>query len=69
MYSDRLTGVLTTDDYLRLREKTKIEMSAVEYRIASLEKKATFPGKNDLFDFWRPLPDLNRCRRRERAVS
>ncbi len=32
-------------------------------------KKATFPEKNDLFDIWRPLPDLNRCRRRERAVS
>ena len=32
-------------------------------------KKATFPEENDLFDIWRPLPDLNRCRRRERAVS
>ena len=32
-------------------------------------KKATFPKKNDLFEIWRPLPDLNRCRRRERAVS
>lgn len=32
-------------------------------------KKATFPEKSDLVEFWRPLPDLNRCRRRERAVS
>ena len=32
-------------------------------------KKATFQEKSDLFDIWRPLPDLNRCRRRERAVS
>ena len=32
-------------------------------------KKATFPEENDLSDIWRPLPDLNRCRRRERAVS
>ena len=32
-------------------------------------KKATFTEKSDLFEIWRPLPDLNRCRRRERAVS
>jgi site-specific DNA recombinase len=139
MYSDRLTGVLTTEDYLRLSEKVKIEMSSLENRMAQLEngkteyledkirafelaqkaaslystqnesekrkllnfvcsnsswkdgilspnyrkpfdllavtntafkdKKATFTGKSDLFDIWRPLPDLNRCRRRERAVS
>ena len=32
MYSDRLTGVLTTDDYMRLSKKTKIEMLTAEYR-------------------------------------
>ncbi len=32
-------------------------------------KKATSLAKSDLLDIWRPLPDLNRCRRRERAVS
>ena len=32
-------------------------------------KKATSPKKSDLLMIWRPLPDLNRCRRRERAVS
>ena len=33
------------------------------------QKKATSLAKSDLLDIWRPLPDLNRCRRRERAVS
>ena len=33
------------------------------------QKMATFPEKNDHLEIWRPLPDLNRCRRRERAVS
>ncbi len=33
------------------------------------QKKATSPQKSDLIEVWRPLPDLNRCRRRERAVS
>lgn len=32
-------------------------------------KEATFHKKSSLFNRWRPLPDLNRCRRRERAVS
>ena len=32
-------------------------------------KKATSLAKSDLVEIWRPLPDLNRCRRRERAVS
>ena len=36
-----------------------------EYQI----KKATFQEKSGLLNLWRPLPDLNRCRRRERAVS
>ena len=37
--------------------------------MAYQRKKATFPEENDLSNIWRPLPDLNRCRRRERAVS
>ena len=44
------------------------DMIAV-YSFDYLRKKVTFPEKSDLFDIWRPLPDLNRCRRRERAVS
>jgi hypothetical protein len=44
------------------------DMIAVS-NMAYHRKKATFPEENDLSDIWRPLPDLNRCRRRERAVS
>jgi hypothetical protein len=44
------------------------DMIAV-YNQAYQREKATNPKKSDLFDIWRPLPDLNRCRRRERAVS
>ena len=42
-----------------------IAVTTDEYK----QKKVTNPKKSDLFDIWRPLPDLNRCRRRERAVS
>ena len=44
---------------------TMIAVSNLNYQ----RKKATNPKKSDLSDIWRPLPDLNRCRRRERAVS
>ncbi len=56
-------GGILTPNY-----RKPFDMIAV-YNTDYLKKKATFPQKNDLFEIWRPLPDLNRCRRRERAVS
>src|SRR6266571_8379756 len=56
------------DGELNPNFRKPFDMIAVSNQ-AYKRKKATFPKKSDLFDNWRPLPDLNRCRRRERAVS
>ena len=60
-------GLFDTGCHQRMTKAELIAMAVThnEYK----KEKATSPEKSDLIEIWRPLPDLNRCRRRERAVS
>jgi hypothetical protein len=51
------------------KTKRQEQQDRLEMRYSAYKKRAAFPEKSDPFAFWRPQTDLNRRRRRERAVS
>ena len=65
MFLNKLDGIIAEPRPNFLKPFGILADTNREYQI----KKATSQEKSDLLNIWRPLPDLNRCRRRERAVS
>ena len=47
----------------------RLHLNAFPRAVSEVERKKPFRKVRKGCFFWRPLPDLNRCRRRERAVS
>jgi hypothetical protein len=64
-----VSEIVLTDNEVKFKGKYGALVGAVKF---PAEKKLNLSTSDEVLRFnqdWRPLPDLNRCRRRERAVS